>query len=136
MATDGSWPDLSDTEALERCRVMADVAIPGYVVRAELIDRSYLRYVMKENPADLHTELLRIAARCAHYTDIEVDYAEADIAFLTDVLNGDISEETSLDVYGIMFDVVHQLYALDLMANVDFDSGPDPESTGTAYPRA
>ncbi|MDE6693505.1 MAG: hypothetical protein K2K05_08990 [Muribaculaceae bacterium] len=136
MTTDGSWPDLSDTEALERCRMMADVAIPGYVVRSELIDCCYLRYVMNENPADMHTELLRIAARCSHYTDIEVDYAEADIAFLTDVLNGDISEETSLDVYGIMFDVVYQLYALDLMENIDFDSGPDPESPGTAYPRA
>lgn len=136
MTADGFWLNLTEVEALERCRMLADVAIPGYVVHAELIDRCYMRYVMKENPADLHTELLRIAARCAHYTDIEKDYADADIAFLTNVLDGNISEETCLDVYCTMFDVLLQLYALDLMETIDFDSGPDPDSPGTAYPRA
>lgn len=136
MTADGSWLNLTEIEALERCRMLADVAIPGYVVRAELIDRCYMLYVMKENSADLHTELLRIAARCAHYTDIEMDYADADIAFLTDVLDGNIPEETCLDVYGTIFDVLLQLYALDLMETIDFDSGPDPESPGTVYPRA
>lgn len=136
MAQDGSWPGLSDTEALERCRMLADVAIPGYVVHAEQIDRCYLRYVMKENPADLSTELLLIAARCAHYTDIEVDYADADIAFLVDVLNGTIPDEMRIEACTALFDVLLQLYAIDLMEILDFNSGPEPGAPDTEYPRA
>lgn len=136
MAPDGSWPGLSDREALERCRMLADVAIPGYVVRAELIDRCYRRYAMKEKSEDLTTELQLIAARCAHYTDIEVDYAAGDISFLVDVLNGDISPEKRIDACTAMFDVLLQLYALDLMEIIDFDSGHDPGAPGAEYPRA
>ncbi|MDE6693852.1 MAG: hypothetical protein K2K05_10745 [Muribaculaceae bacterium] len=136
MAPDGSWPGLPDREALERCRMLADVAIPGYMVHGELIDSCYRRYAMKEKSADLTTELQLIAARCAHYTDIEVDYADADIAFLVDALNGDIPAEMRIDACTAMFDVLLQLYALDLMEIIDFDSGHDPGAPGTEYPRA
>ncbi|MDE6652920.1 MAG: hypothetical protein K2K37_00845, partial [Muribaculaceae bacterium] len=108
----------------------------GYVVRAELIDRCYRRYAMKEKSEDLTTELQLIAARCAHYTDIEVDYAAGDISFLVDVLNGDISPEKRIDACTAMFDVLLQLYALDLMEIIDFDSGHDPGAPGAEYPRA
>ena len=112
--------------------MLGDSAIPGYVVRADVIDRCYLRYVMKEDPSDLPTELLRIAARCAHYTDIEVDHADADIAFLTDALNGDIPTEMRFEAYTALFDILLQLYAIDLMDTIDVD----PESPGKAYPLA
>lgn len=138
MTHDGSWPGVTLTEALERCRMLAEVAIPGFVVRAEQIDRCYLRYVMKENPADLHTELLRIKARCSHYTDIEVDYADADIAFLAGALQSakDMPAGMRAEACCALYDVLIQLYALDLMEDIEYRHSPDPDSPGTEYPRA
>lgn len=133
---DGSWTGVSHKVGISRAALTSAAYIPGIRVSAEQIDSCYLRYVMRERSADVRTELLRIEARCAHYTDIEVDYAAGDIAFLVDVLNGDISPEKRIDACTALFDVLLQLYALDLMEIIDFDSGPEPDAPGTEYPRA
>ncbi len=110
MNQDGSWDGVTDGDAVERAALLSGTAISGVRIGAEMIDRCYLRYVMKDEDGALPAVLGRMEARCVHYTDIEAECAAADLAILGDALGGELTLAGRLEACSTLYNVMLQLF--------------------------
>ncbi len=110
MNPDGSWDGVTDGDAVGRAALLSVTAITGVRIGAEMIDRCYLRYVMKDEDGALPAVLGRMEARCVHYTDIEAECAAADLAILGDALGGELTLAGRLEACSTLYNVMLQLF--------------------------